>query len=144
MSSLVESFEKGPWRLRPTRLRSRDHAAFKHFVGDRRRDPVDEHLAHLRIATQKIYGFLFPLRFRLPSLLPQLLARGILVLLDDLVGDLVQYRVLGAAYAGKQQDRKRQQGYSLQFRFHTLYGFFSALFFVLPGIIVCEASALFD
>src|SRR5271154_2996628 len=91
--SKARTVDRAPW------LRSRDHAAFKHLVGDRRRDPIDEHLAHLRITAQKIYGFLFPLRFRLPALLPQLLARGILVLLDDLVGGLVQQRVLGAAYA---------------------------------------------
>src|SRR5580658_406895 len=94
---------RAPW------LRSRDHAAFKHLVRDRRRHSIDEHTAHLWIVTQKIYGFLFSLRFQLPSLLPQLLARGILVLLDDLVGGLVQQRVLGVAYAREQQHGKQQR-----------------------------------
>jgi len=70
--------------------RSWDHAAFKHFVGDRRRYSVDEGGPHLWIAAQKIYGFLFPLRFWLPSLLPQLLAGRVLVFLDYLVGGGVQ------------------------------------------------------
>src|SRR5580700_3138780 len=91
---------RAPW------LRSRDHAAFKHLVSDRRRYSIDEHGAHLWIVTQKIYGFLFPLRLWLPPLLPQLLARGILVFLDDLVSGLVQQRVLvilRAGYAREQQ-----------------------------------------
>src|SRR5580704_2100626 len=102
--------QSGHWRARlevhSTRLgertglicielrRSWDHTAFKQFVGDGRRYFVDEHGAHLWIAAKKIYGFLFPLRFRLPSLRPQLFAGRILVFLDGLVGGCIQQRVL--------------------------------------------------
>jgi hypothetical protein len=80
--------------------RSWDHTAFKQFVGDGRRYFVDEHGAHLWIAAKKIYGFLFPLRFRLPSLRPQLFAGRILVFLDGLVGGCIQQRVLPVLGAG--------------------------------------------
>ncbi len=49
--------------------RSWDHTAFEHLISDRSRYSVDEGGAHLWIAAQKIYGFLFSLRFRLPSFL---------------------------------------------------------------------------
>src|SRR5271166_28473 len=104
------------WRVQPevssTRLAARrlicvelrqswNHSAFKQFVGDGRRYPVYEHASHLGIAAQKIYGFLFSLRFWLPSLLPQLLAGRILIFLDDLVGGRVQQWVLSATYPGE-------------------------------------------
>src|SRR5271167_87935 len=110
-----------PIRFSP--LRSWDHAAFEQLVGDRRRYSIDEHRAHLWIVTQKIYGFLLPLRFRLFSFLPQLLARRILIFLDDFVGSLVQQRVLAVlsvGYSRQQQHRKPAEeghGYSTQHRF---------------------------
>src|ERR1700722_364771 len=39
------------WPLRHYRRRSGNHAAFKHLVCDRRRYPVNEHGADLRIST---------------------------------------------------------------------------------------------
>src|SRR5260370_36558207 len=105
--------------------RSWDHTAFEHLISDRCRYSVDEGGAHLWIAAQKIYGFLFSLRFRLPSFLPQLLAGRILVFLHDLVGDPVQQWVLlGASYACEEQHRKRYQDYTLQFRFHIPHKLF--------------------
>src|SRR5208282_5615832 len=83
---------------------SRDHPAFKHLVGDRRRYFVDEHGPHLWVVTQKIHRFLFPLRLWLLSLLPQLFAGRILVFLDGLVrGGIQQWvlPILGAGYSGE-------------------------------------------
>jgi hypothetical protein len=57
--------------------------ALAHLVGDRSRNRVDGDGAHLGIAAQQLDEVLLLLRFRFASLLPQLLAGRLLVLLDD-------------------------------------------------------------
>src|SRR5271154_286274 len=82
--------------LFPTQRPLRNHPAFKHLVGDGSCHSVEKQRAHLRIGPQKLNCLLF-LRRRwlfVLSLRPQLLAGGGLVFLNDLVGNLVQYRVL--------------------------------------------------
>src|SRR5580704_15622367 len=59
----------------PLRFQSREHAAFEHFVGDRRGDPVDEGQACLIIATQEVEGELLLLCGSLASRLLQLFTR---------------------------------------------------------------------
>ncbi len=68
---------------------SRNHATLEHFVGNRSRNFVDEHFAHLGIAPQHLHRFLLHGRFGLAFFLPKLLAGRILVLLDDFVGNPV-------------------------------------------------------
>src|SRR6516162_9244277 len=84
---------RGRFMRRPTSIQidaphvrgSWDHPAFEHLVGDRSGDLVDEGGPHLRVGTQHLDRFLFLLRLRLALPLPELLARRLLVLLDDLV-----------------------------------------------------------
>ena len=68
-----------------------NHSALEHLVSDGRRDLVDEYSAHLWIALQKSDYFLFfSAGWRFSAfLLPQLLAAGLLVILDYLTRDLV-------------------------------------------------------
>src|SRR5207247_10543617 len=84
-------------RINDTYFRSSwNHTAFEHFVGDWSRYLVDKSRAHLRIGFQHLESFLLHLRFRclafLGSLLPQLLAGGLLIFLDDFLGNLIQDR----------------------------------------------------
>src|SRR6202007_741644 len=86
------SFSRSP----ATERRLRNHSAIKHLVGNRTCHFLDKQLANLRVALQKLNCLLFLRRWWLfvRFLLPQLLAGGALVFLNDLVGHLVQYRVL--------------------------------------------------
>src|SRR5262249_55435785 len=92
-----------------------NHTALEHFICDGRSDLADECLAHLRIGFQHLNRFLFhpwfgSLSFLRP-LLPQLLAGGRLVLLDDLFGNPIHYWVVLSVYGdAKQSDRCRKQG----------------------------------
>src|SRR5215472_2286831 len=87
-----------------------DHAALEHFVRDWRCDLVDECLSHLWVALQCLNGVLFhrvlgSLAF-LCSLLPQLFAGGLLIFLDNLLGDPVHDWMILSAYGdAKQSDR---------------------------------------
>jgi hypothetical protein len=92
---------------------SRNQAAFKQLVGDRSGHSVDERLPHLWIATKHLYRVLFHLRFWLLSLLVQLLATRLLVLLYDSACDPIKHRILlGAGFTCKEEceygDRKRR------------------------------------
>src|SRR5262249_32813728 len=71
-----------------------DHRAVEHLVCDRRRDHVDEIGARLRIVAQELHELLLALGLLLALSLPELLAGSTLVLLDDLVADPVDERVL--------------------------------------------------
>jgi hypothetical protein len=85
-----------------------DHA-LKHLIGDRRNDSVDEGRAHLWIAAQMLYGLLFTRSMRLAPFLPQLLARRILVFLDDLVGAPIHEWVLPCTGHGFKADQYRHE-----------------------------------
>src|SRR5262245_13602113 len=98
-------------RARESRWRSWDHAALEHLVRHRRRDLVDERGPHLRVAAQHLDDLLLVGRLRLASLLPELLAGRLLVLLDHPVGDHVQDRELGASNT-HEDERQHQRGHA--------------------------------
>jgi hypothetical protein len=91
-------------RLKPPFARPLwNHAAFEHFVGDRSSYSVEKRSAQLRVRPQYLYEFFFTHRLRLAlslcPFLPQLLAAGILVFLDDPVSDPVHERVLSKGHS---------------------------------------------
>src|SRR5262245_13425351 len=91
MSTEERSFDPSCFVLRAW-ISSRNHAALEHLVGDRRRDLVDEGGPCLRVAAQQLDQLLLALRLRLAPRLPQLLARGLVVLLDHAVRHHVEDR----------------------------------------------------
>jgi hypothetical protein len=84
------------------------HSAFEHLVGDGSRHLVEECGPHLRIVAHELYGFLLPLGLCFAFLLPQLLARCLLILLDHLVGHHLHERVLLCGGATRQQHNAQQ------------------------------------
>src|SRR5262245_20560272 len=84
--------------VRCARRSSWNHPAFEHLVCDGGCHFVDEFLAQLWIAVKNFQRFLLLWRSRLvlflTLLIPQLLARRLLILLDDFLSDHVQNRVL--------------------------------------------------
>jgi hypothetical protein len=77
---------------------SGNHAALEHFISDGTRYAVEKLSTHLRILPEHfqrflLYHFPFP-RLWLAFFRDQILARRVLIFLDDSIGQLVHYRVL--------------------------------------------------
>src|SRR5438552_4982276 len=73
---------------------SRDHAAIVHLVQNGGGDFVDEEYSRLRIVTEKFYGFLLLLRWRLLFFRLQFIAGCCLLLRDHFVSRKVQQHAL--------------------------------------------------
>jgi|SRR4029453_12648107 hypothetical protein len=97
-SSIPLRYSSLPPRESLSAGQSGNHAALEHFVSDGTRYAVEKLSTHLRILPEHfqrflLYHFPFP-RLWLAFFRDQILARRVLIFLNDSIGQLVHYRKL--------------------------------------------------